>query len=99
MKEDSKFFLGKNKVVQVALGKSPETEVADNSHLLSKYMKSQVCLVFSNKGKDELEQTFKEEAEKVEDFATSGQPATYTVHLKKGVEDLDGYSHSLQPYL
>ena len=99
MREDSKFFLGKNKVVQVALGKSPETEVADNSHLLSKYMRSQVCLVFSNKSKDELEQTFKEEAEKVDDFATSGQPATYTVHLKKGVEELEGYSHSLQPYL
>ena len=82
LKEDSKFFLGKNKVVQVALGKSPETEVADNSHLLSNYMKSQVCLVFSNKGKDELEQTFKEEAEKIEDFATSGMPAAYTVHLK-----------------
>ena len=39
LREDTKFFLGKNKVVQFALGKSPETEVADNSHLLSNYMR------------------------------------------------------------
>ena len=52
MREDTKFFLGKNKVIQVALGKSPETEIADNSHLLSKYMRGQVCLALSNKTKD-----------------------------------------------
>ena len=52
LRDDTKFFLGKNKVVQVALGKSPETEIADNSHLLSKYMRGQVCLALSNKTKD-----------------------------------------------
>lgn len=36
---DSKFFIGKNKVMQVSLGKSPETEPADNTHLLSKYLR------------------------------------------------------------
>ena len=35
LRDDTKFFFGKHKVVQVALGKSPEDEVADNSHLLS----------------------------------------------------------------
>ena len=55
LKSDTKFFLGKNKVVHVALGKSPETESADNLHLLSKYMRGQVCLVLSNKTKKELE--------------------------------------------
>ena len=38
-REDSKFFLGKNKVMQVALGKTPEEEAADNTHLLSKYLR------------------------------------------------------------
>jgi hypothetical protein len=33
---NGRFFLGKNKVMQVALGKSPETEPADNTHLMSK---------------------------------------------------------------
>ncbi len=36
MSDVYRFFLGKNKVMQVALGKSPETEPADNTHLLSK---------------------------------------------------------------
>ena len=38
MRDDSKFFLGKNKVISIALGKSPETEPADNMHILGKYM-------------------------------------------------------------
>ena len=45
---DSKFFLGKNKVMQVALGKKPEDEPVDNTHLLSRYMRGQVCLLLSN---------------------------------------------------
>ena len=49
MRSDSKFFLGKNKVIQVALGRTPEEEHADNSHLLAKYMRGQVCLLATNK--------------------------------------------------
>ena len=67
MRDHSKFFLGKNKVMQVALGKTPEDEPADNSHLLSKYLHGQVCLLLSNKSPKELETIFKAEA--VEDFA------------------------------
>ena len=99
LRDDTKFFLGKNKVVQVALGKSPETEIADNSHLLSNYMRGQVCLALSNKTKDQLEKAFKEEAESVEDFATAGTNATYTVHLKKGTEELESCGHAMEPYL
>ena len=35
----------------------------------------------------------------VDDFATAGTEAEYTVFLEKGIESLDGYSHSLEPYL
>ena len=99
LKDDTRFFLGKNKVVQVALGKSPETESADNLHLLSNYMRGQVCLVLSNKTKDQLEASFTKEASQVKDFANAGCNATYTVHLKKGTDALDGYGHSMEPYL
>lgn len=57
---DSKFFIGKNKVMQVSLGKSPETEPADNTHLLSKYLRGQVCLLFTDKTKKEVEQFIEE---------------------------------------
>ena len=47
-REDSRFYLGKNKVMMVALGKKPEEEPADNTHLLSKYLRGQVCVLLSN---------------------------------------------------
>ena len=46
--DTSKLFLGKNKVMQRALGRHPEDEVADNTHQLSRYLTGQVCLCFSN---------------------------------------------------
>ena len=38
MHDTSKFFLGKNKVMIKALGKSPEDELEDNTAQLSKYL-------------------------------------------------------------
>ena len=97
MRSDSKFFLGKNKVIQVALGRNVEEEQTDNSHLLSKYMAGQVCLLTTNKEQEAVEKFLDEQ--EVEDFATAGCEATYTVHLKAGKEALDGYAHSMEPYL
>ena len=94
-RSDSKFFLGKNKVMQLAMGRMPEEEAADNTHLLSRYLRGQVCLLFTNKSKEEVEESFRDLQDKHEDFATAGTQASYTVHLKKGMEALDGYPHSL----
>ena len=60
-------------------------------------MHGQVCLLLSNKQPKELEAIFKEE--EVEDFAQAGTQAAYTVFLQKGTEALDGYAHSIEPYL
>ena len=38
---DSKFFLGKNKVMQYALGRTPEEEFKDNLCLLAKHLKQE----------------------------------------------------------
>ena len=94
---DSKFFIGKNKVMQVSLGKNPETEPADNSHLLSKYLRGQVCLLFTNKTKKEVEKFIEDSKEP--DFAKAGTKATFTVFLQKGTEALAGYGHGMEPYL
>ena len=37
--------------------------------------------------------------QEVEDFATAGVEAPYTVFLEKGTDSLSGYAHSLEPYL
>ena len=48
MHDTSRFHLGKNKVMQRALGRTPEDEVEDNTHRLSQYLTGQVALCFSN---------------------------------------------------
>ena len=48
MTSNTKFFLGKNKVMIKALGKSPEDEIADNTARLSRFLSGQVCVAFSN---------------------------------------------------
>ena len=94
-RDDSKFFLGKNKVMQVALGRAPEEEPADNTHLLSRYLRGQVCLLLTNKGKEAVEKRFNELEGEHEEFAVAGQKAAYTVFLKKGKESMAGYAPSL----
>ena len=40
--------------MQVALGRSAEEEPADNAHQLSKYLRGQVCLLFTDKTEKEI---------------------------------------------
>lgn len=44
----SKFVIGKNKVLQVALGRSEDEEPRPNTHKLSKFLKASSGLFFSN---------------------------------------------------
>ena len=60
-------------------------------------MTGHVCLFATNKTKDAVEQQLKEM--EVEDYATGGCEATYTVFLEKGTDALSGYPHSLEKYL
>ena len=69
---DSRFFLGKNKVIGVAMGRKPEEEPQDNTHLLTKYLRGNVCVLLTNKGKEAIEKRFKEVETSHEDFATAG---------------------------
>ena len=97
MSDTTKFFLGKNKVMMKALGCTPESETADNTAKLSKYLNGQVCLCFSNLPPADLESKLAEF--EIEDFAQSGVKATYDVFLSKGTDALDGYSHAMEPLL
>lgn len=79
------------------MGRTSEDEHADNTHLIGKYMKGHVCLLATNKTKEQAEAHIK--AHSVEDFAVAGVEAQYDVFLEKGIESLGGYAHSLEPYL
>lgn len=51
---DSKFVIGKNKVLQVALGRTEEDEQKLNSSKLSTFLKGNCGLFFSNDGPDKI---------------------------------------------
>ena len=52
--KESRLFLGKNSVAQVALGRSPEEEVRDNLHHLSKRLEGDTGLLFTSRTKEEV---------------------------------------------
>ena len=49
-----RFFFGKNKVMSLALGRTTEDEYKDNLHKLSKHLRGQTGLLFTNKSKEEV---------------------------------------------
>lgn len=48
----SKFVIGKNKVLQVVLGKTEDDEYKLNTHKLTKFLKGNCALLFSNEDPD-----------------------------------------------
>ncbi|XP_028404967.1 mRNA turnover protein 4 homolog [Dendronephthya gigantea] len=91
----SRFFFGKNKVMIVALGKDKQGEYKENLSKVSKHLKGQRGLLFTNKTKDEVLQWFSEFKEL--DFARSGNIATHDLRLDAG--PLDQFTHSMEPNL
>ncbi len=92
---DSKVFFGKNKVVQVALGRSAADEHADNLHLVSSRLVGQCMLFFSNRPRDEVEEYFANF--RATDFARMGMMVTHDVLVRQG--PLEQFAHSQEPYL
>ncbi|XP_013383453.1 mRNA turnover protein 4 homolog [Lingula anatina] len=91
----SRFFFGKNKVMALALGRTAEDEYRDDLHLLSKRLRGQMGLLFTNQSKKEVLEWFKEFRDK--DYARSGNVATQTVVIDQG--PLSKFSHSMEPQL
>ncbi|CAL8380211.1 unnamed protein product [Boreogadus saida] len=91
----SRFFFGKNKVMMVALGKGRTDEYKDNLHKVSKLLKGEVGVLFSNKTKDEVQEYFRQF--KDVDYARAGNPARMAVKLDEG--PLEQFPHSMEPQL
>lgn len=94
-KKDSRFFFGKNKVMQLGLGKTKADEPHPNLHLLSKRVVGQCGLLFTNRSTQEVVDFF--ESFGAPDYARSGFVATEDVVLPEG--PLPDFSHSLEPHL
>ncbi|CAN8076320.1 unnamed protein product [Agarophyton chilense] len=92
---DSRFFFGRKKVAQIALGRSPEEEYADGLRKVAEQLVGNVGLLFTNRSHDQVLSFFKSYCE--DDFARSGFVATHRVHLPEG--PLDGFAPSQQQNL
>lgn len=66
----SRIFLGKNKLLQIALGKTPEDEYADNIRHVSSEISESVGLLFTSRSKKGVQKYFEDFVEP--DFARAG---------------------------
>ncbi|XP_076685346.1 ribosomal protein LP0-like [Andrena cerasifolii] len=93
--KDSRFFFGKNKVIALALGKTPENEVAEGLYNLSAALKGQCGLLFTNRSKKQVLK-WMEEYEEVE-YARSGFVTEESITLPEG--PMPEFPHSIEPHL
>ncbi|XP_027163210.1 mRNA turnover protein 4 homolog [Coffea eugenioides] len=95
LKSSCRFFLGSNKVMQVALGRSVADELRPGIHKISKLVRGDSGLCFTNLPKEEVQRLFNEYEEY--DFARTGTLATEKVELNEG--PLDQFTHEMEPFL
>ena len=79
---DSRFFFGKNKVMQVALGRSEGDAYRENTHLISAELTGNVGMLMTNRSFAEVSEYFG--ALDAEDYARAGSIASSTVAVAAG---------------
>jgi len=95
-----RFFLGSNKVMQVALGHEPADECREGIHKLSARVRGFSGVLATNLTRDELLQIFSDNEE--DTYAKAGRKATETVELEAGpLSGPEGMalSHTIEPTL
>ena len=92
---DSRFFLGKNKVMAVALGQTLESEHCPGAFKLASMLKGQCGLLFTNRSAEDVLEFFSNVEEP--NFARSGFVATHDFALNKGI--LEDQPFSIEPTL
>ena len=80
-KSEGRLFLGKNKLLQIALGRTPEDEYSDNLHRLSKILTGSVGILCTNQNASDVEEYFAKLA--VEDYARAGAISPKSIKLTK----------------
>ncbi|GBO36355.1 mRNA turnover protein 4, partial [Araneus ventricosus] len=91
----SRFCIGKNKVMAMALGRTPEEEYRPNLHKIGQVLVGERGLLFTNQSVDEVTNWF--QSYSAGDYARSGNIATEDVILPEG--PLEQFPHNLESYL
>ena len=92
--DDSRFFLGSNRVMAVALGKTQEDSYAPNLHKLTSFLKGSAGLFFTNLEKKTVKKLFNE-TYVVRDYARSGAQSSTDIKVPKGALDASKFPHSM----
>ncbi|GKV24224.1 hypothetical protein SLEP1_g33860 [Rubroshorea leprosula] len=95
LKPTSRFFLGSNKVMQVALGRSAADEIRPGIYKVSKLLRGDSGLFLTNMSKEEVESLFNKYEDY--DFARTGSISTEKVELPEG--PLEQFTHEMEPFL
>ncbi|KAK2664701.1 hypothetical protein Ddye_003275 [Dipteronia dyeriana] len=95
LKTTSRFFLGSNKVMQVALGRSASDEIRVGLHKVSKLLRGDSGLFLTNMPREEVESLFNKYEDY--DFARTGSIASEKVELLEG--PLEQFTHEMEPFL
>lgn len=94
-KKNSRFIFGKNRIMQIGLGRTEAEEVHQELHKVSRKLLGQCGLLFTEKSKEEVLEWAKNYS--ADEFARSGFVATETVVLPAG--PLPDFAHSMEPHL
>ena len=92
--KDSMFLVGKNKVMQVSLGKDKESTFMNNTYLLSRHLRGNSGLFFSNEGPDYILDYFKNYS--CPYFGSSGTIANETLIIERGSDMLKDFPSSME---
>lgn len=93
--ESSYFFFGKNRVMQLALGRTPSTEYYPSLSKISVHLVGKMALMITKRSREEVLQYFNQL--EMEDYARAGVRVNETVVIDEG--PLDGFQHTMEPLL
>jgi len=93
--ESSYFFFGKNRVMQLALGRTPANEYLPSLAKVSPYLVGKMGLMLTNRKPQEVLEYFNQL--EMEDYARAGNRVKETVVIEEG--SLDGFQHTMEPLL
>lgn len=93
--KDSKLLLGKNRLIAKAFGLSAEDELQPNLHRLSRLLRNQKALLFTNRSLASVSEVLSGLTDS--DFARSGFVAVNSVELMPGA--CPQWQHSMEPAL
>ena len=93
--ESSFFFFGKNRVMQLALGRTPATEYFPSLSKISTHLVGKMGLMLTKRSREEVLQYFNQL--EMEDYARAGNRVHETVVIDEG--PLDGFQHTMEPLL